>query len=589
VLVNRGYYDADAVERFSTATLMLLYDPFLVGGMARACERLIDAIERGERIVIHGDYDVDGLSATALLMYVLRDLNARVTAYIPQRTERGYGLHPETVQELADAGAQVIVTVDCGINAMDAARVAQRLGVDLIITDHHEPHVAEEVDEYDLVVQTSLFDYAVANGGDKRIASYNVVTPPACAVLNPKIGHYPFSDLAGVGVAFKLAHGLVKMARQRHVARADDLDLRHHLDLVALGTIADAVPLRDENRILAKHGLACLAHTRKPGLQKLLAITKFQRISVETIVFGLAPRLNAAGRLGDARAALNLLLTHNSAEAEEIAHELDLINKERQKVERETLRQARELFEQNLDVELPAGSKVPGGLLKYAPEAPRVIVLAHDEWNPGVIGIVASRMVERYYMPCVIVALQGESGRGSCRSIRDFHMVEALRQCGHLLMSYGGHRVAAGISIARENIDALRDELDRVARASLSAEEYVPILNIDAACALGDITLEFCSLLEQFKPFGQGNPRPCFLVRDVKLTDEPTVLKDKHVRLSFMHEGTFRSVIAYNWIERLDDLKMWPQMDIVVYPTLSYFRGEARVDLELVDARGVVP
>jgi single-stranded-DNA-specific exonuclease len=584
-LVNRGYYDIDTIERFSASTLKSLYDPFLLAGVGRACERILAAIRDGERIVVHGDYDVDGLTATALLVSVLRDLGARVSGFIPQRATRGYGLHLETVQELAQSGCKLVITVDCGISAMESARLALRLGLDLIITDHHEPQVEEMVDEYELVMQTSLFDYALENGTDRHLARYNVVTPPACAVVNPKIGHYPFSDLAGVGVAFKLAHGLVKLARDTHCPRAQEIDLRDHLDLVALGTIADAVPLRDENRILAKHGLACLAHTKKVGLQKLLAVAKFGAVDTKTVVFGLAPRLNAAGRMADANVALNLLLTTNAAEAELLARDLDQLNKERQKVERETILAARTMFEEHWELDLPASGKIAGGLHKHMATAPRVLVLAHDAWNAGVVGIVASRMVERYYIPSIIIALQGERGRGSCRSVRDFHMYDALRRCSHLLVNYGGHKIAAGITIARENISAFRTAIEAVAQETMRPEDLVPVVSIDAECALRDCTLDFCAMLEQFKPYGQGNPRPAFLLRNAKMADDPVVLKDKHVRLSVMQEGCYRSLIAFNWVDRLAEVHLWPQMDVVIYPSLSYFRGEARVELEVIEAR----
>ncbi len=586
VLVNRGYFELDAVERFCAAALKSLYDPWTLGGVPSASERILDAVERHEHIVIHGDYDVDGITATALLVRVLQQLGARVSYFIPHRATHGYGLRADTVKALACDGANVIITVDCGINAIEPARVAQKLGVDLIITDHHEPQIEEDVDEYELAVQASLFDYAIENGGaDAHLARFNVVLPPACAVVNPKLGRYAFSDLAGVGVAFKLAHGIVKRGRERNLARAHDVQLREHLDLVALGTIADAVPLRDENRILAKHGLAVLAQSRKAGLRALIASAKLRAVDVDSVIFGLAPRLNAAGRMTDARQAVELLLTNNAAEAETIARDLEELNRERQRVERETFLSARTLFESSLAIELPDVPKLPGGLSKFLPEGPRVIVLASDDWNPGVVGIVASRMVERYYLPAVIISLQGELGRGSCRSIRDFHMFDALRQCSHLLQGYGGHMIAAGLSITRDKIDALRAALNELARATLAADDFVPVLHVDAPVTLRECTLDFCTQLEQCKPYGQGNPRPSFLLHNVKLTDDPLVLKEKHLRLSVMQEGEYRQIIAFNWAPRLQELLLWQQMDMVIHPRLDYYRGEGRVELELIDAK----
>jgi single-stranded-DNA-specific exonuclease len=586
VLVNRGYYDMDAVERFSVSSLRLLHDPFLLGGVTCGAERVIDAIRNGEHIVVYGDYDVDGITATALLTYVLRALGGSVSYFVPNRTTHGYGLHCDTIASLAEAGARVLITVDCGINAIEPARLAQKLGLDLIITDHHEPQIEEEVDEYELLVQASLFEFAVENGGsDDLMSRFNVVLPPAFAVINPKLGHYPFSELAGVGVAFKFAHGVLKMAREQNLPRAFDVDLKEHLDLVALGTIADAVPLRDENRILAKHGLAALAATRKAGLRKLIEVSRLRNVNVESVVFGLAPRLNAAGRLGDAGRALELLLTANIAEAEVLARDLDAINRTRQKIERETFENARHTFEATLGVELPDARRLPGGLRRYLPDGPNIIVIASEEWNPGVIGIVASRMVERYYMPTVIIALQDGMGRGSCRSIRDFHIFDALRQCSALLNSYGGHKVAAGLSVVQGNIDELRVMLDKIAGESVSNEEFTPALDIDAQFTMGDCTLEFCEQLESFKPYGQGNPRPAFVARGAKLVEDPVVLKDRHVKFCVMQEGEFRHIIAFNWADRVQELLMWAQMDVVVHPYLDFYRGEPSIEMQLIDAK----
>ncbi len=586
VLVNRGYFDMDAVERFANPSLAMLYDPMTLGGVSSAADRVLDAIDHGEEIVIYGDYDVDGITACALLVYVLRELGAKVTYFIPSRAEHGYGLHVETVNELAARGVDVMITVDCGIGAVEATQCANKLGIDVIITDHHEPKVDESGDECDAALQSSLFDHAIENGAaNERFGNFDLVLPPACAVINPKLGHYPFSELAGVGVAFKLAHGIVKLARERNVKNAYSVDLKQHLDLVALGTIADVVPLRDENRILAKHGLAALAHTTKQGLQKLIEISRVRKIDVTTVVFGLAPRLNAAGRLGDASEAVKLLLTSNASEAQVIARDLDQTNRERRKVERETFASAVELFEKDLDGELPEMAKLPGGLHRYVPDGPNVIVLASAEWNPGVVGIVASRMVERYYLPAVIIALQGDRGRGSCRSTRAFHIFDALRRCSSLLEAYGGHRVAAGLTVSQENIDELRVQLDRIAGETLTDEDFVPVFDIDAEVRLRDCGLEFGEQLEAFKPYGQSNPRPAFVVRKVKLVEDPVVLKEKHLKFCVMQDGEYRHIIAFNWACRVQELVMWAQMDVLIHPYLDYYRGTARLELQLIDAR----
>jgi single-stranded-DNA-specific exonuclease len=585
-MVNRGYYDLDSIERFTSASLQMLYDPMQLGGVASAAERLIDAINNREKILIYGDYDVDGVTSTALLTKVLRDLGARVDYFVPNRVTDGYGLNTRNIRQIARTGIKILITVDCGINALEEVRIAQQLGIDVIITDHHEPKIEDDIDDYDIVFQSNLFDFALESGnGDGKLSGFNVVLPPAYAVINPKLGRYPFSDLAGVGVAFKLAHGIVKVARQENLEKAYTIDLKDHLDLVALGTIADAVPLRDENRIFAKNGLTALTRTKKAGLHKLIELAKLKRMDVSSVVFGLAPRLNAAGRLAEARKAVELLLTDSLTEGELIVREIDDINRERQRVERDTFKNARKLFEQSFEVDLPDSDRIPGGLRNFLPDGPNVIVLASEEWNPGVIGIVASRMVERYYLPAVIISLQGDTGKGSCRSTRDFHIFDALRQCSHLLEAYGGHRVAAGLTISHEKIEMLREKLNTIAGDTLNEDDFIPVLDIDAEITLRECTTEFGELLEKCEPHGQSNPRTTFVIRGVKLVEDPEILKEKHVKFCVMQDGEYRKIIAFNWADRLQDIVMWQRMDVVVHPYLNYYRSEATLELQLIDAK----
>lgn len=587
VLVNRGFFDADAVMRFTRAQLALLYDPFRLSGMTAAVHRLYAAIDAHERVTIYGDYDVDGVTATALLVRVLRRLGANIDYFIPCRSSQGYGLHVPTLKELARDGTRVVVTVDCGISAIEPVRVAQQLGVDVIITDHHEPRInGNEVDDFDTSPEMPLFDYVLDTHEDtQQLRSSTHMLPPACAIINPKLGRYPFPDLAGVGVAFKLAHGLVKMGRENGCAAAEDVDLHHHLDLVALGTLADAVPLRDENRILVVHGLPMLEKSHKPGIHALCQVADVRTCSVESVVFRLAPRINAAGRMTHAETALRLLVTDDAAEAHECARELEYLNTTRQKVERETFRDAVDTFEKTLPVTLPKTPKLPGGLQAYMDDIPHVIVLASKEWNPGVVGIVASRMVERYYLPSVIIALNGEKGHGSCRSIAEFHMFEALCTCQDILERFGGHRVAAGLTIRETQVDALRTRLDTLARTRLEQEEYVPALYIDAETRLEECTLEHVEELELCKPYGQSNPRPLFVIRGVKIVEDPCVYKDKHVKLCVLQGSTHQHIIGFNWIDRLQEMLLWATMDIVVYPYRDIYRGMPRVEMQLIDAQ----
>ena len=586
VLVNRGYYDMDAVEKFIFPALKFLYDPMKLGGIVRASERILEAISKNEKIVIHGDYDADGVTSTTLLMRVLGKLDANVNYFIPTRSEQGYGLKIENIRKLAAENTKVIITVDCGITAIEPAKEAAKLGIDLIITDHHEPKVEEFDEDFDIISNVNLFEHAIETGTSKeKISAFKHLLPDACAIINPKLGHYPFSELAGVGVAFKLAHGLVKLARKKRFKNADSVDLKKYLDIVALGTIADSVPLRDENRIIVKHGLKVIAERKNPGFQKLMELANIKKLDARTVAFGLAPRINAAGRLADAGKAVELFLTSNLADAEIIAGELDFLNKKRQKIERNTLKKAIELFESSFDANMPSNTKLPGGLHKYLPNGPNIIVIASEDWEPGVIGIVASRMVDRYYLPAVVISIKDKKGRGSCRSTRDFHLYDALRQCEDILENFGGHRFAAGVTVSVNKIDALRKRLDKIAKTTLTPESFVPVLDIEAELKLADCTTEFVENLEKFKPYGQNNPAPYFVIKGVKLVDEPKVLKEKHLKFTVMQEGEYRDIIAFNWAENAQKIVIWAKFDIVVQPALNYFRGRNQVELKLIDAK----
>ena len=573
VLVNRGFFDMDAVEKFIFPSLKFLHDPMKLGGIARASERILEAISKKEKIVIHGDYDADGVTSTTLLMRILGELGAKVSYFIPTRSEHGYGLKTETIRKLASKNAKVIITVDCGITAIEPAKEAIKLGIDLIITDHHEPKIEEYNEEFDIPTKINLFEHAIENGITKESTStFKHLLPDACAIINPKLGHYPFSELAGVGVAFKLAHGLIKLARERKFEKAESIDLKKYLDIVALGTIADSVPLRDENRIIVKHGLKIIGERKNPGFQKLMELANIKKLDARAVAFGLAPRINAAGRLADAGKAVELFLTPNISDAEIIAGELDFLNKKRQKIERETLKKAITLFESSFEADLPDTRILSGGLHKYLPDGPNIIVIASEDWEPGVIGIVASRMVDRYYLPAVIISIKDKKGRGSCRSTRDFHLYDALRQCEDLLERFGGHRFAAGLTVSVNKIDALREKLNKNAAATLSPESFVPVLDIEAVLKLKDCTTDFVENLEKFKPYGQDNPPPLFVIKGVKLVDEPKVLKEKHLKFTVMQEGEYKDIIAFNWAENAQKIVLWAKFDVVVQPATEALR-----------------
>jgi single-stranded-DNA-specific exonuclease len=534
VLVQRGIRTAEQGEAFLAARLTDMPDPFLMADMEAAVERLVRAVRNGERITVHGDYDVDGITATTLLVETLRACGATVDFHVPLRLRDGYGLSPRALEAAAAAGATLAITVDCGISAFDQALCARRLGLDLIITDHHQP--SEKL-------------------------------PEAVAVLNPARGDcgFPCKCLAGVGVAFMLLVGLRQRLREQGFwQERPEPDLRYALDLVALGTIADIVPLRGLNRSLARVGLEVLDRSRRPGLQALKKIAGVKQVSCGAVGFRLAPRLNAAGRLEDARAGVNLLLEDAAAHAMQVAESLDRINRERQAIEQATLQQALERWERE---------KADGS---------HSIVLADERWHPGVIGIVASRMVEHYHRPTVLIALKDGAGKGSGRSIRGFHLFEALRACAEHLEGFGGHECAAGLSIASDRVSAFAQGFEGLARQWLRDEDLVPRHYYDAEASLDELDLAIVDELARLAPFGAGNPQPVFLARGVHL-QQMQVVGGSHLRFSACQGGYSLPGIAFGMADLQPHLR--GPLDILFTPQRNEWRNRVSVQLQLRQAR----
>jgi single-stranded-DNA-specific exonuclease len=450
-----------------------------------AVSRIDAAIERGETIFIHGDFDVDGMAGTALLTRWLNRLGGRVFPFIPHRTEHGYDLGSAGLKRAKDEGASLLVTVDCGIVAHDAVQEARSLGMDVIVTDHHAP-------------ETSL--------------------PAALAVLNPSRGDCPYPEevLCGTGVSFKLCQGL---AASRGVP---DEELHPHLDLVGLATIADLVPLTGENRILARYGLRALARTSKPGLRALIWEAGLGKgeISAGSVGFALAPRLNAVGRLADPQLGLRLLLTEDPGEARELAREAGTLNRARQDADRRITEEALEDLAHQFD-----------------PDEDYGVVLERDEWHPGVIGIVASRVAERIHRPAVMVSLQGDRGRGSARSIPGFHLLEGIRACREHLERFGGHKQAAGLEISRHRIPAFREAFNRAARQVLEGKELRPSLSLELEVEVGDMSQELYGYLKYLGPHGLGNPRPVFWARNLNLAGPARVVGSGHLKMLLRSGG----------------------------------------------------
>lgn len=478
ILINRKISTPEAVDRFLNPKMSDLKDPFTMVGMKKGIERVTKALFNNEKIVIYGDYDVDGITATALLYMVLNKLGGQVDFYLPNRLTEGYGLSKEGIDEAKGKGVSLIVTVDTGITAVEEIAYANSIGIDVIVTDHHEP-------------------------GEGM--------PNAFTIINPKQADCTYeSELSGVGVAFKFAQALYQSLNQ------DEAELKEHLDLVALGTAADIVPLVNENRTLTKFGIRQIARTTKPGLKSLTFVSGLmgKDISTGQVVFILAPRINALGRLGDAGQAIRLLSTKDERVAAEIARKLDSENRRRKEIDEKTLHEALNQMDEVVDIDVD-----------------KAIVLAGDEWHQGVIGIVASRLVERYHLPTVMISVVNGEGKGSARSIPGFHLCEALKECEHLLIRYGGHKYAAGLSIKPNNVERFREKFVEVSNRILSDEDIVPKLHIDLEIELSYIDDSFMHTLEQFAPFGPQNMRPVFLTRNCEVTAQPYVVGNNHLKM----------------------------------------------------------
>jgi single-stranded-DNA-specific exonuclease len=516
VLVRRGYGDPESARRFLEAELPG-HDPFLLGDMAVAVERIRAAVDAGTRICVHGDYDVDGICATALAVLVLRELGADVVWHLPSRFEEGYGVSSETLAKLAEDGIGLVLTVDCGITAVEEVAEAKALGLEVIVTDHHRP-------------------------GEGL---------PECPIVATRPSPYPFPELCGTGVVRKLGEALLG---------SDDPALKRHFDLVALATIADVVPLVDENRALASAGLRTLACTRRPGLQALMRSAGVDPAAVDAgaVGFRLAPRINAAGRLCRPDIALDLMLTEDAGEAKKLAAELEELNRERQAVEDRILREATALVDA-----MPEPQRRRRGY-----------VLAGEDWHEGVIGIVASRIVERFHRPVVLIAGAQDGWKGSGRSIAAFDLHGALAACSEHLERFGGHRAAAGLSIDPANVEAFGDAFAAHADATLAEEDLHAVTVVDAVVSAEDLTLPLAQELDRLAPFGLGNPDVTLLVPAAQPVDPLTVGEGKHLRFRVRQQGRDAgSAIAFGQGSQLDRLRALGLFDVACRLKENHWNG----------------
>src|SRR5438105_6390554 len=537
LLCQRGLGDPDDAARFLKPSLDHLHDPMLLADMGVAVDRILAAIARNERIAIHGDYDVDGVTSTVILRRTLELLGADVVHFIPERLKDGYGLQPAAIERLHADGVALIVSVDCGIRGAEAALRARELGVDLIITDHHEP--------------------------DDEL-------PPALAVINPKRHDcsYPDKYLAGVGVALKLVQALCARTGRQHL-------LPGFVKVAAIGTLADVVPLVGENRIIAKIGLELLTKgPHKIGLRSLLDVCGLTGKTIDSyhIGFMLAPRVNAAGRMSTPDIATRLLLASDEAMGDEtraLAMQLDAENVRRQEEEGEILAAAKKIVQTDPDV----GART-------------VLVVAGEGWHRGVIGIVASKLVDTFHRPAIVLSVEDGIAHGSCRSITKFDMLGALERCAHLFIRFGGHKQAAGLALEADRIKELRLAVNAVADEILGPEDLMPRLRIDADLTFRGITGGVAAGIAALAPFGAGNPRPMFAARRVEIIDGPRVLKDRHLKMALKQDGRIFRAVAWRAAERADFLtEHKAAIDVAFSLEQNQYNGETFVDLSIADFR----
>ena len=520
LLAARGIITDEARDRFLRPSLDDLHDPFLMEGMKQTVSFLRSAISCRETILVYGDYDADGVCAVSILLDLLHEEGASLAYRIPSRHEEGYGLNEQAVREMAGK-CSLLITVDCGISNYDEVTLAKSLGLTVIVTDHHQPPE---------------------------------VLPPADVVMDPLLGSYPFPSLCGAGVALKICQAMQGIE-----------GVRKRLDLAAIATVADVVPLLDENRIIVREGLKYLENTSRPGLRALLRVSGTEPpLKADHLAFRLAPRLNAVGRLGDAKLSVHLLLTPDPAKADHIAGLLESANRERQDLERHMTESA----VRQLEASGTAGT--------------HVLLVSGEGWNPGLVGLTAGRLCERYHLPAVALSIRGEEAAGSCRSIPGVNMYRMLSACADLLIRYGGHEQAAGLTVRTENIPALRERLEQVISSSVSPECFIPSRDYDLAVPFNTWTPEALALLDQLEPTGCGNPPPLFRLENVSVQALRRVGRDgSHLKLSLLGpDNTLIEGIAFSFGDTADQSPV--KLDLLYRPTLNEFRGRTAIEAQVL-------
>ena len=545
LMIKKGLETKEDIDLFFNGSLKSLRNPFDILDMEKAAERIAQAVMNHESICIYGDYDVDGVTATALMYIFLMQCGANVSYYIPNRLEEGYGLNKDAISEIHQRGTNLIITVDCGISAIDEVLLSKELGMDIIITDHHQPSKELPV--------------------------------AADAIINPMRENdlYPNKTLAGVGVAFKVVMALRFTLRKYNFFQQDAPNIRNLLDIVTLGTIADVMPLIDENRIFVRHGLELMnGDSVRIGIDELKkvidSLSTVKKMKTSNIGYQIAPRINAMGRMASSDKSLKLLVTQNRLEARQLAVELDNENKYRQMIERDILQQTFDIIEKNRYAEDEGG-----------------IVVASEDWHPGVIGIVASRVVDKYFRPTIILTDDNGVYKGSARSIPSFHLYDGLSSLSHLLISFGGHKYAAGVKIAKENLDEFRKKFNELVKANVKKEDFIPEINIDAEIESKDITSEIMRYLEKLEPYGQGNKEPVFFMRNVsKYQYETYVGKEQnHLKCIFEKKGMLFDAIGFNMKDYKDIIAENDEFDILFSLVHNTWKNTKTIQLNLKDIK----
>ena len=528
ILVNRGIIDGEKINVFLNPTRKDFYNPFLMPDMEIAVKRIVKAIENKEKIMIYGDYDADGITSITVLKKYLNEIGLKTGEYIPNRLNEGYGLNKDAISKIYNDGYKLMITVDCGISGLEEVDYANSLGMEIIITDHHEP--AEKL-------------------------------PEAIAVIDAKRkdNKYPFNQLAGVGVVFKLIQAISTELK------LEEKEYLKYLDLVCIGTISDIVPLVDENRVIAKLGLKLIEKTKNIGLKTLLNIADLKKIDSTAISFGVAPRINACGRMGFQEEALQLFLTEDSGEATKIAKRLVQFNQERQAKEKQIFEEVIEKIEKdNKDK--------------------KCIVLAEENWHHGIIGIVASKITEIYYKPSILICLEGDKGKGSGRSVPGFDLYTALTKCSDYIEKFGGHSMAIGITIKKENFEKLKEAIEKYAQES-NISDIMPIINIDKEINLKNINIEEVKSLELLEPFGEGNKMPLFLLRNLKIDSIRALSGGKHLKLTLKQDNNIVDAIGFNMGDLSKEYLLGDKVDVVGTIEINSFGNKENIQINLKDIR----